>query len=378
MIEFIIVQCIQVHYLSMYMYHSAKIVLPLFIVIYSLTLVYQRKILGIKAIQLVLAMGAMLAISLIIQNSSIRLQTISILNSPLPYSYIMEQTYGATPLAPQIVLRLFYNKPLYYGREVILQYTSYFSPNFLFFEWSEPKRYVVPFHGLLYIIEIPLLLIGLYVASRRPSAFSVPMIVLLVLAPLPAIVTSQEVPSTIRSFAMVLPLAYFIARALQALFTISEHRLRYAILVIVAGGYSISLLFFLMQYTVQQKVYRPWYRNVPYQRIAEKIRTHEPQFKHIVVTSDLRPLYAYFALDGYFSLSQLRAQPSARFQNEYTIDKFIISQNPCRRDVDWSSDTLYILEPPCLIELQQTKLRTIETIEYADGEPAYVFATYEQ
>jgi len=360
------------------MYHSAKIILPLFITTYIVILLKKHEISLKRAAMLVLGSMVALAISLATQNSSIRFQTLSILNSPAPQSHILEQTYAGTPLAPQTLLRIFYNKPFYYGREILIQYATYFSPNYLFFEWSEPNRYKIPFHGLIYLVELPLIILGLYITSKRPSSFTLPMVLLLVLSPIPAIATAQEIPSTIRSFVMILPLAYFTARGIDTVLELKSRQLKYSTILVLSTIYLISLGYFAVQFGIQQKVYQPWYRNLPYQRVVAALATYESQYPAIVVPSDLRPLYAYFALGNLIKIADLREQPLARFSNDYTIGKYSFTRKHCKPSGAWTIDTLYILESACMKELEGLQLETLEIIEYADGEPAYVFATYDQ
>ncbi|MBP7875404.1 glycosyltransferase family 39 protein [Candidatus Woesebacteria bacterium] len=363
-------------FLSMYLYHSAKVVLPLISTLVAAWFLYQKKLSKNAAKGLLVGMLAMVGLSLLVQNSSIRLHSVSIFSSPQPIIDITEQTYAATPLAPLQILRIFYNKPHFYGREIINQYVTYFSPSFLFFDWSAPSRYSVPFHGLFYLIEIPLLVGGIYLAIARKRKEALLMTLLLIIAPLPATITSQEVPSTIRSFIAVLPVTYFIALAVNQILSLKIVRLRRAAIGTLIALYLISFSYFVMQYGIQQKVYQPWYRNSPYEAIAAEIGQYADDFDRIVVTSDLRPLYAYLVLSGQLTVADLQAQPFARDKEEYQLGKYIFSRSHCRTDAEWSTRTLYVMEIACLDELKDKRLSILDTITYRDGVAVYAFVSY--
>lgn len=363
---------------SMYLYHSAKIIWPLFVSSYLCILYFKKQVTRKVTILLVAATVLSLGFALLFQNSSIRLQSVNILSSPEPKAYVTQQIYGATKLAPKHVLRFFYNKPHYYGREILRQYVTYFSPSYLFFDWSEPKRYVVPFHGLLYILELPLLILGLVAAIRQKKNITIIMLVLLVIAPLPAVATAQEIPSTIRPFPAVIPISYFIALGINEIILLKYRTLQRILLICVSIAYVLSLAYFLMQYFIQQKVYRPWSRNSPYEDIAMELGSYASQYNQIVITSDLRPLYAYFSLAGAFPIESLRLRPLARMGDEYSIGKYVFSRSHCRTAREWDSRTLYIMETGCLKELENVKLSVQKLITYRDGEPVYAFVTYSE
>ena len=80
----------------------------------------------------------------------------------------------------------------------------HFNLNYLFITGDEVPRSKVPDMGLLYIIELPLLLYGIYKAKNKF------FLIWLFIAPLASSLTFQA-PSALRSLPMVIPLIYFIA-----------------------------------------------------------------------------------------------------------------------------------------------------------------------
>lgn len=361
--------------LSMYSYHSAKIFLPVFILAWGTYLLIKDKIKLNQTLLIIAAVVFSGLISIGLQESTSRFDAIGLLNDPAPPARIIKQIYGGTGIAPGLILRFFYNKPTEYFRESVSEYLGYFDPDFLFISGGEPKRYLVPFHGLFYLIEIPLLLLGLYVsASQKKRSVFVFFLLILLLAPLPAALTTQETPSIIRAFPMMLAMMYFIAEGILFLIR-SKVSWKAPALVLLFLVYCWQISYFTMQFFVQQKAYQPWYRNNPYSEIASKLTYLESDFEKILVTNDLRPLYTYFALEGLIEISALQEQPLVRNEKVYQINKYEFNQRNCYLG-DLEPGVLYVAASVCREQSEElNKLKVVEAITYPDGNLVYELLT---
>jgi 4-amino-4-deoxy-L-arabinose transferase-like glycosyltransferase len=133
----------------------------------------------------------------------------------------------STGLGPNRVLeaKIFHNSYALVTREFLRQYSSYFSPAFLFGEGGKPLRYAVPEHGLLYwsLLGTAVLALGvqfikplsanqlhLFFKNKRGSYF-VWITWILLLAPLPAALTLDDVPNVHRTAVMAPLLALILA-----------------------------------------------------------------------------------------------------------------------------------------------------------------------
>lgn len=364
-------------FLTMYSYHSAKIILPIFLTLSLPFMILKNSVLLKDALKIWLSVVAAFVLSVIVLSSSDRIADVNIFNSDVPLANIIEQTASATNHAPVWLLRLWYNKPHFFFREIFSQYISYFSGDFLFMSWAEPRRYSVPFQGLFHIIEFPILLLGIFSAiyQRRKELFYV--LLMMAIAPIPAMLTIQETPSTIRTFVMILPLAYFISCGLQRIMSAPLNRFKKLSVIGLAVIYSYSTFYFFGQYAVQQKVYRPWHRNWPYTQIAQSIQYYTQNTTKVIVTSDLRPLYAYFVLSGEITPRALQQQPLARFRSVYSLDRFVFDRSHCAPSTEWEIGAVYVLESQCLSEIESINLEVLERIKYFDGLEAYVIARYQ-
>lgn len=365
-------------FFSMYAYHSAKIFLPVFILAWGTYLFIKDKIKLNKILLVVAAVVFSVLISVSLQESTSRFSAIGLLNDPAPPARVLEQIYGATGIVPSFVLRSFYNKPTEYFREFVSEYLSHFDPDFLFISGGEPKRYLVPFHGLFYLVEIPLFLLGLYASAlQKKKSLFIFFILILFLAPLPAALTSQETPSMIRVFPMMTAMIYFIAEGILFLAKLKVNW-KTPVLVLLSLFYCWQISYFAMQFFVQQKVHQPWYRNNPYSEIAHKLTFLESDFNKILVTNDLRPLYAYFALEGLIDISALQKQPLARNEAVYQIYKYEFNQKSCYLG-ELEPGVLYIAESVCREQSKElNKLKVVESITYPDGNLVYELLTLPQ
>lgn len=111
------------------------------------------------------------------------------------------------------IAHLFNNKIVGYTREFLQQYASYFSPKYLFLEGGgQPRYYNVSGQGLLPVTLALFFLFGLLplvIKGKMPLVGY--MVYLLLVSPLPSVLTVDFVPHVHRSMFMLLPLTYLIA-----------------------------------------------------------------------------------------------------------------------------------------------------------------------
>lgn len=362
-------------FFALYNYHSAKIFLPALFVVWSIFLFISQKLSKKFLISVGTICIVALCASFIIQESTSRFSAVGILNNIEPQIRINEQITAATALAPQVLLRTFYNKPVAYATSALQEYMRYFSADFLFFTGGEPKRYLIPFHGLLYLFEIPLLIGGGILALRKKQKLFWFVFAAALLAPLPAALTYQETPSMIRTVPLLIAFSFFTGYGLEQLLLI-PNKIKLGVAVVLLPIVLWQVGYFWMQLSVQQKVYRPWYRNTPYTAIAQKLARVESNYATIRVVNDLRPLYAYFTLEHLISFSTLQSHPYERQKEQARLGKYEFTKGNCDFGI-LNEQTLYVAETECRRSFtHQGNLYVADTITYDDGTAVYEFLTY--
>jgi len=112
---------------------------------------------------------------------------------------------------------IFINKFITEGKIITKRYLSAFSPEVLFISGDTRAIYRFEEHGLFYLIDIPLIILGiLEIYKRKKNAFHF-LIALLIIAPLPTALSKVETSVIHRSFFLLPILTIFSAYGLDKL-----------------------------------------------------------------------------------------------------------------------------------------------------------------
>lgn len=101
-----------------------------------------------------------------------------------------------------IVERFLFNKVTYFSTNFIKNWISHYSGNFLYFEGGDNYQYNLRGHGLLYLINAPFLIYGLYFLIKKKDNKSILLLVWFFASPIPASLT-HESPHTLRAITML-------------------------------------------------------------------------------------------------------------------------------------------------------------------------------
>lgn len=368
---FLLISFLVSSFLSMYFYHSAKVLLPLLVFGYLL-FIFKKSKSFIKTSLLILFITLLsLLLSLSIQESGTRIAAVGILADEAPQHRLIEQIYTTHEQLPITIVRIFYNKIGAYSNAILSEYVAYFSPDFLFLKGGKPHRYIVPDFGLLYLIEIPLILLGLYTSIRSKKKETLLFLGLLIIAPIPAALTRLETPSIIRSFPMIISLAYFISIGIETIWNLKNKLLRFGAITVISLIYVWQIGYFTIQYDVQAYYNQPWYRNSPYTEIAKEVSKISNNYTEVRITNDLRPLYSYFVIENLISIDELQTNSHARDNQEYSLGKFTFNRGVCELG-DRKQGVLYIAETQCLKQIEDSNLfEVVATISYQDNTSVY-------
>ncbi len=188
--------------LSFFFYHTARMLVPLFVLTAIVHHFYVTKKIIISSFS-VLIIVSLLTLSFILTPAARgRLSQVSIFTDAgvrkeldrLPFEEGNNKVFLA---------RALHNKVVLYSSRFLNEYTRYFSGSFfLNFEEAKPARYQTVMRGLLLYTEFFLLVIGLIALAQRPQKFSLLPLALLLVAPLPAAITTEDAPNLHRSLLM--------------------------------------------------------------------------------------------------------------------------------------------------------------------------------
>lgn len=261
--------------LSYFFYHSTRIVTPFFLAIMS----------GGKKTILYLAGGAFVLTLLFSFDPSARgrLTQVSILTDPdIKYEIQTAEDFVN-------------NKLVIYGKRFVTEYTKYFGADFLIGYGAKPYRYITPGVGILTYIEFALLILGV-VAIIQKKFSPLPLIMLLI-APLPAAITTEDAPNLMRAFYMVPFISIISAYGFNILG--KYKKVTFAFLV-------LSFVFFLYMYFTHSYIHLPLIanpdtdagnRNVGTKELVYKLDQIKGDYEKIIITGfpdNIRPWYEFF------------------------------------------------------------------------------------
>lgn len=176
--------------LNLFSYHSAKIVTPL--IILAFVFFYRQSLFKIKKVKLLITalilvvFGLLTAYTFII-GAGTRVKDVSIFNGSLEEAFNERQS-SVLSGENEFIAKLIHNKYTVDVKRFVTNYTSYFSPSFLFVKGPAEYTYgMLPGEGVLYWFELPLLILFFVslVKTKRRREYLL-LLIWIFLAPIPA------------------------------------------------------------------------------------------------------------------------------------------------------------------------------------------------
>ena len=242
---------------AFYSYHATKIYFIFLIPV--LIFFFRKELLKRKKEMIVFLCGCLLigiSFLIVLETQGVTRQTDVFLLKDKNAAILVnwERQYNSSPWK---LRDIFSNKPLYYLRVIRENYLEAFSTNFLFLYGDVDGGAQIDnihFRGVLYVIELPLLLLGIYWLLKNKNGFPKKFLLLLLLiAPLPSTFTVDR--SFVTRDIMMLPVLMIIVACGLAylLKIIAKQKPIYKYLFI-----SVFVLFYLFLFS--EYVYQYYYR----------------------------------------------------------------------------------------------------------------------
>lgn len=329
--------------LSLFTYHSFKILTILFVL--GLIIIYRKELSKFDKKWLLIAVGIFSVSILIIVYGFIfsgagRRASDAAIYSPEAISPLREIQVN-DPL-PQPWGRVINNRIFYIGSQFIQNYLGYFSLTFLFLPHrSDATLFNLPGKGLLYIWELPLLLLGLYLIISKQQGWKKVILLWLLLAPVPASLTKDFMHTQrVQTF---LPLISIIS-AYGMVITLGSIPKRYAAVAVSIMG--IIIIWSILG-RVDHYLYHMFRQNLGglkygYRGIIEYSERNKDKYDRVIFTkvhSEPQAFVAFYSkMDP--NTFQTYSQNWKYFEKEfkfldminYSLDKYEF------RNIDWEKD----------------------------------------
>lgn len=199
---------------------------------------------------------------------------------------------------------IFDNKGVVYLRRFFTEYGSYFSGSFLIGNSARPHRYTTPGAGLLGYLETVLFGIGILEVVKGKKSL-LPLMILLI-APLPAAITTEDAPNLHRAFLMLPSIIIMEAYGLEKIVSFSRKN-KGVVQLFIFSFLILNFGLFWHMYFAHAAFHKPFiedysldgssYRNVGTKELAMEINKIQGDYEKIIITNqpdDIYPWYAFF------------------------------------------------------------------------------------
>lgn len=365
-------------------YQSDKVFTPL--LFFMLLIIFWREFWRIKKVYIVssLLVGAAILLPMI----SFHLTDSQALARASGVSVISDQTNVLKQSAEKLQIDrekgdylglVLDNRRVEFVKLVVAGYLSHFDLNWLFIN-GDIARHHAPNMGLLYLFELPFLLIGIYQVVFGNLSRKTKLVILgwFLLAPVPAMITSG-VPHAVRTLNFLPMFQVFVAFGLVYAFLFIERFRREGVLqsfsgvfiyFIFLGAVSFNITFYLNQYFVQQnyETSKDWLYG--YENAVQIVNQHEGKFDKIIVSNQppLDQSYMFFLFYNSYPPKKYQSESqdsSGGFRENHIFGKYEF--RPLGDALgNASPNFLYVGRPsdfPAGIE-------TLGRVNYLDGTPA--------
>lgn len=218
------------------------------------------------------------------------------------------------------IARLFHNKPLVYARRFADEYANYFSANFFLNpDVAKPARYTTVGIGLLTYVELGLLILGLISIAQKKASL-LPLLLLL-LAPIPAALTTEDAPNLHRALFMIPFICIIGAFGFDFIF----RKLKLLTLAFLF----LNLIFYLHMYYVHNPVHLNLYRNDGASQVALKLNTLQKNYDKILLTDIPDDLYPWIAFMTNKNPATFNADAVKRDKGDWSTENYYFTGLRC-------------------------------------------------
>lgn len=295
-----------------------------------------------------------------------RFNQVSIFSSPQTKLVLEEQIReDGTHFSPVLYTRLMHNKITNFSLDMATNYSTYFSPQFLYGSAQLPLRYAIDRSFLIYMFEAAFLLAGLFFLLKRFTWQNGFVIFMLLAGPIPAAMTIEDTPNMQRAIFMIPALEMITAYGIYNLFFVLKElkvpRKILAILILVLiAAYLYLLGYFLHQLFVHQPEHRNWNRDSQWQSATQIFQNLGSKYSNVYITSPLSYYYLAFYSPDFrnFILSNPDFAKYRSYEKDWLLGKYHFVAKSCILSElkDAQPNTLYINGQNCDIPVWARKL----------------------
>ena len=267
--------------LATYTYYSLRAIIPLFCL--SLILIFFKEIKKKKLWIIVSMLFFVLAVMPILQSPYYEAsQAYRLNNNNLVHAKqaIAESSQYLEKYNSSLFARLFYHRYIFMVRDFLINMSTHFSPNFLFFKGDSNLRQHSGYLGEFLIVSLPFYFLGIYLLFKNfKSKLSLFLLFLMFLSPIPASLV-YEVPHASRAIYLFIPFAILIAWGMNEIFLLKNKI--FSLLLIIL--FLINAVFYYNDYFnhYAKRSSEAWLYS--YNQVALYLKDHYQEFSSVEIS----------------------------------------------------------------------------------------------
>lgn len=347
--------------LSFFFYHTPRIFVPLLFLAFILMLLLLIKK-SLKDYKIALFFSFMFvsvfALFLVfgVSGGTGRYNQVSIFTS-FETDFFQKQQIQEDAIAGSnnIQSRFFHNKATNTLLVFVSNYFDYFGLNFLFTKGGLPIWYSIPRMGLLYLVELPFILIGIYYLVRSKNIYYKIPILWLLTAPVVAATTMDDVPNINRSLVISPILELISAFGLLSFARVIKSQRRIIFLSSCGIFLLLNNLYFLHQYFFNAKTHNPWYRNNGFSEMMRYVKKNYDNYDLIAMSKYQGGIYPLVLFYMQYDPKIYQSEGSPKNKDYGGFGKFFFVPQDCpslkaRSKVPIDKRVLYVDKGDCIWE----------------------------
>ena len=294
--------------LSIYSYHTARYLAPLFVVILLLTqkIKLTRKLLLAALVLMILSVPAVVSV---LTTGRTRAVDVSILSPTDNWSGVASRRFEARNLGlPDGVARIFSNKVTQSAATFSHNYLGYLSPDFLFVSGAaEASHGLIPGRGVMYTIELVFIASFIVAVIKTKSKAMVLLGLLLLIAPIPAALAKGLGHATNRAAPLIPILVISTAVGIDYLLN-SIKKYHQLVAKIVVTAYAISLVFFIEDYLYHAPKINALAMSYGWRELMPRLTGIAKEYDQVQVSRSLSEPHIFIAFYQHIDPREYQAQ----------------------------------------------------------------------
>ncbi len=310
-------------FLGFYSYIGTKLILIPFAAIsvyYSWRFINNKKY--AKQYLIVIALCIAIIFSYAIQTLTAGKNRVSEISSPYMPSIATTVDYQRKQSLDTPLNGFFSNKFTVFVDYSIEKYINTFSPNFLFLSGDAKPQFSLWEHGVFYIIDAIFIIIGLYFLFKRNQKEALLFCALILLAPLPSLISNVGTSYAIRSMLMAPLLLIVVGIGIKSLLdTTKPHLLKTLTIWCILIFYFFQLFNFLNIYILRNPIYNSESFNFSSRELVKYLTlSHQNKIIYVVNGDPKTPLKHYLFYTNSLDKTMLNKIEHMYKDKKYQID----------------------------------------------------------